>query len=115
MTEVGCFMGYVYTRITVDLEALYCCNTEIRVGSLRDQDFPTLWHGPAWQALRDRLRAGDYFAGCKTCGKFEQNLAWSRRFRERHGDDAWRAATGHDGPTRPRIADTRVVLPLLGS
>ncbi len=77
--EVGCWMGYVYTRVTVDEEVLYCCNTTVKVGSLRDAPFAALWHGPKWQALRDTLRAGNWFRGCERCGKFEQNTKWAAR------------------------------------
>lgn len=94
--DVGCFMGHVYTRITASLEVLYCCNTEVVVGSLGDASFGELWRGEAWQALRARLRRGDYFAGCARCGKFEQNVAWSDRVKRELGDAAWRAATGAD-------------------
>lgn len=77
--EVGCFMGYVYSRITVEGTVLYCCNTEVQVGSLQEEKFSALWRGEKWQALRDRLRAGRYFSGCDRCGKFEQNQKWSER------------------------------------
>jgi MoaA/NifB/PqqE/SkfB family radical SAM enzyme len=79
MAAVGCYMGFVYTRITVDLDVLYCCNTAARVGSLRETPFAALWEGEAWQALRDRLGAGDFLPGCERCGKFEQNVAWAAR------------------------------------
>ncbi len=94
IAEVGCFQGYVYTRITASLDVLYCCNTEVRVGSLADARLSELWRGEAWQGLRDRLRRGDYFAGCERCGKFEQNVAWSRRVREELGEAVWREVTG---------------------
>jgi MoaA/NifB/PqqE/SkfB family radical SAM enzyme len=103
IAEVGCFAGYFYTRITATGDVLYCCNTEVRVGSLADARFAELWRGPAWQALRDRLRRGDYFAGCARCGKFEQNVAWSERVRAELGDDVWRAATGADRRARLRV------------
>lgn len=106
IADVGCFMGHVYTRITASLDVLYCCNTAVRVGSLADDRFRDLWHGPVWQGLRDRLRGGDYFPGCERCGKFEQNLAWSERVRARLGDATWRAATGADA--RP-VVRLRVV------
>jgi hypothetical protein len=96
IADVGCFMGHVYTRITATLDVLYCCNTEVRVGSLADAPLSELWRGAAWQALRDRLRRGDYFAGCARCGKFEQNQKWSQRVREQLGEAAWRAVTGQD-------------------
>lgn len=87
--EIGCFMGYVYTRITVEGDVLFCCNTEVKVGSLRDAKLSELWRGPAWQALRDRLRAGRYFPGCDRCGKFEQNQKWSQRVRAAVGKEGF--------------------------
>jgi MoaA/NifB/PqqE/SkfB family radical SAM enzyme len=93
--DVGCFMGHVYTRITATGDVLYCCNTEVKVGSLADAPFGELWSGDAWNALRARLRRGDYFAGCARCGKFEQNVAWSERVKTL-GDAVWREATGAD-------------------
>lgn len=92
--DIGCFMGHVYTRITASLDVLYCCNTEIVVGSLRAARFTDLWRGDAWAALRARLRRGDYFAGCVRCGKFEQNVIWSDRVKAELGMEAWRAAIG---------------------
>lgn len=78
----GCFMGYLYARVTVDLELLYCCNTQVSVGHLGpDVDLGALWSGPRYQAMRDQLRAGRYFAGCDQCGKYKQNLKWSERLR----------------------------------
>lgn len=94
IADIGCFQGYVYTRITASLDVLYCCNTEVRVGSLADASFGELWRGEAWQALRDRFRRGDYLAGCERCGKFEQNAVWSERVRAELGEATWRAATG---------------------
>lgn len=94
--DVGCFMGHVYTRITATQDVLYCCNTEVRVGSLADAPLSALWRGDAWQALRARLRRGDYFAGCSRCGKFEQNAVWSERVKRELGDAAWRDAIGAD-------------------
>lgn len=94
MADIGCLMGYVYTRITVSGDVLYCCNTEVRVGSLADAPFAELWHGEAWQRLRERLRRGEFFRGCERCGKFEQNVKWSARLREAAGERAWRAAIG---------------------
>ena len=79
MDEIGCYMGYVYTRITVDQDVLYCCNTNVRVGSLRDAPFADLWTGEAWQALRDRIARHEWFEGCERCGKFEQNVKWATR------------------------------------
>jgi len=103
IADVGCFQGYVYTRITASLDVLYCCNTEVKVGSLADARFAELWRGAAWQALRDRLRRGDYLAGCERCGKFEQNVAWSKRVRDELGEAMWRDATGADRSTHLRV------------
>ncbi|MEC7987739.1 MAG: radical SAM protein [Myxococcota bacterium] len=80
MGAVGCFMGYVYTRITVDQDVLYCCNTKVKVGSLREHRFSDLWWGKRWQKLRDHLRSGLFFSGCEVCGKYEQNRKWMERY-----------------------------------
>lgn len=80
--EVGCYMGFVYARVTVDQEVLYCCNTRVSVGWLRDGvTFGALWDGPRWQAWRNKLHARRYPAGCDQCGKFKQNVKWSERLR----------------------------------
>lgn len=79
--EVGCWMGYVYTRVTVEEDVLYCCNTALRVGSLREATLHELWRGEAWQALRARFGAGDWAPGCERCGKFEQNQKWADALR----------------------------------
>lgn len=92
--DIGCFMGFAYTRITVDEEVLYCCNTEVQVGDVREQDLSALWWGEDWQRLRDQLRAGRYLRGCDKCGKFEQNRKWSERVKDKLGGETWAAATG---------------------
>lgn len=79
--QIGCYMGHVYTRLTVTGEVLYCCNTEVQVGHLDDGPLREQWFGPSWQAWRERLAGGDYPKGCDTCGKFEQNRKWSQRVR----------------------------------
>lgn len=79
--EVGCWMGYVYTRVTVDGEVLYCCNTEVKVGDLSERTFAEHWRGERWQALRGQLAGGQYLPGCERCGKFEQNARWAGRLR----------------------------------
>jgi MoaA/NifB/PqqE/SkfB family radical SAM enzyme len=87
--EIGCFLGFEYSRITVDGTVLYCCNTEVEVGRLdRPDDFSALWHGPAWQALRGRLGAGDFFPGCWQCGKVNENVKLATAFRQAHGPAA---------------------------
>lgn len=112
IAEVGCFLGYHYSRVTVEGAVLYCCNTEVEVGQLRD-GFSKLWRGPAWTALRARLRAGQYFAGCAQCGKFNQNVKLSERFRRVYGEDRWLAATGRGPGDAPTIAAGRTALRVL--
>lgn len=86
IAEIGCFVGYTYARVLVDGTVLYCCNTEVVVGSLREARFSALWDGPAWTALRARLRRGEYFPGCEQCGKLNQNVKLGRRFAARFGE-----------------------------
>ncbi len=86
--DVGCFMGLLYCRITVDCELLYCCNSEISVGVIDEKtSFRTLWEGEPYQAIRMRLRRGEYFDSCGQCGKYKQNLKWSHKLRARRGAD----------------------------
>jgi len=92
--SVGCFLGYEYSRITVDGTVLYCCNTEVVVGRLaRPDGFSALWRGPAWQVLRGRLAGGGYFTGCHQCGKLNENVKLGRAFRRAFGPDARPAAS----------------------
>lgn len=81
---VGCWMGHVYSRITVQGEILYCCNTEVKVGHLSERSFAEHWHGARWQSLREQLARGQYLNGCERCGKFEQNEKWARRLAADH-------------------------------
>lgn len=91
----GCFMGYAYARVTVDREVLFCCDGEVRVGSLAGgASFAALWNGAEWQRLRERLRGGKYFPGCARCGKYAQNVALGAAFERRHGPERLRAVTG---------------------
>lgn len=94
IADIGCFMGQVYSRVTVDGTVLYCCNTEVVVGHLSEARFSELWNGPAWNALRARLRRGEYFDGCHQCGKLNQNVALRARFVEEFGETRARAVTG---------------------
>jgi MoaA/NifB/PqqE/SkfB family radical SAM enzyme len=82
IAAVGCYMGFAYARVLVDGTVLYCCNTEVRVGSLAEASFSALWAGPAWQALRDRFRRGDYLDSCSQCGKLNQNVKIARQLRD---------------------------------
>ena len=76
--EVGCYMGTIYCRITVDNELLYCCNTDISVGHIDDNtSFQQLWEGEKYAEMRSRLGRGDFFESCQQCGKYKQNLKWA--------------------------------------
>jgi hypothetical protein len=74
-------MGHVYSRVLVDGTVLYCCNTEVVVGSLAEARFSQLWRGPRWEAWRARMRAGDYLPSCAQCGKLNQNVKIARQLR----------------------------------
>ena len=97
IADIGCFMGYAYSRITVDGTVLYCCNTEVVVGRLSEARFGDLWRGDAWNALRARLRRGEYFDGRRHCGKLSQNVAPRARFSERHGQERFLGVHGPGG------------------
>lgn len=92
--EVGCFMGYLYARVLVDGTVLFCCADEIVVGSLGQASFAELWRGPTWQALRQRLRQGQYWPACRRCGKLNQNLKVGRRFAAVYGEERRRQICG---------------------
>jgi len=112
--SIGCFLGYHYSRITVDGTVLYCCNTDVRVGTLADGTrFSSLWHGSEWQSLRRRLRDGGFFASCSQCGKFEQTRKLSAKFRAAYGEERWLAASGRasDGTAAARDRVRLEVLP----
>jgi len=80
--SIGCYMGWVYSRITVDGTILYCCSKEVVVGSLTEAPFSQHWYGKKWQELRERLRSGNYFNSCHQCGKLNQNFKWKQRVEE---------------------------------
>jgi MoaA/NifB/PqqE/SkfB family radical SAM enzyme len=95
IADVGCYMGYVYARVLVDGTVLYCCNTEVKVGTLATgARFSDLWRGPAWAALRDRMRRGDYLGSCNQCGKLNQNVKLARRFEDVYGRPRLLEVTG---------------------
>jgi MoaA/NifB/PqqE/SkfB family radical SAM enzyme len=79
MDAVGCAMGFAYTRITVDGEILFCCNTAVEVGHVDAGDLVGQWFGPRWQQTRERIARHEWFEGCDRCGKFEQNVKWRER------------------------------------
>ena len=94
IADVGCFMGYVYSRITADGTVLYCCNTDVVVGSLGEASFADLWRGSVWEGLRARMRRGEYFPSCNQCGKLNQNVKIGRAFGRAFGEERLRRVTG---------------------
>jgi MoaA/NifB/PqqE/SkfB family radical SAM enzyme len=118
--QVGCFMGFSYARVLVDGTVLYCCNTEVRVGSLSSGTrFAELWNGPTWQSLRDRFREGRYLESCRQCGKLNQNVKLARAFEQRFGPEALLEVTGRGPsvdrePRRPTFTRGRTRLPVVG-
>ena len=96
--DIGCFMGFAYARVAVDGTVLYCCNTEVEIGTLaHGARFSELWHGERWNRLRDRLRRGWYWASCAQCGKVNQNVKLGRRFAKAYGEVRLLEVTGRGG------------------
>jgi hypothetical protein len=88
-------MGHYYARVLVDGTVLYCCNTEVRVGTLASgASFSQLWNGPEWNALRQKMRRGEYFDSCRQCGKLNQNVKLAARFEKRFGPERLAQVTG---------------------
>lgn len=111
--SVGCFMGYSYARVLVDGTVLYCCNTDVRVGSLAGGErFSELWAGESWQALRERFRRGEYLPSCGQCGKLNQNVKLASRFERRFGRQRLYEVTGRRPDGSP-IHGPVVRLPLV--
>lgn len=100
--EIGCFMGYVYARVLVDGTVLFCCNTDVVVGNLADGRFSELWRAPRWEAMRARMRDGDYLPSCRQCGKVVQNVKLGKAFAKRFGAERLAAVTGANAPPRRR-------------
>ena len=101
--ELVCFLGGFYSRVTVDGTVLFCCNTEVEIGSLSVLPFSSWWRSARWEYWRRRMRDGRYLESCSQCGKLNQNDKLSRRFRERFGDEAWRAVTGRGAGRVPVV------------
>lgn len=103
IADVGCFMGFAYARVLVDGTVLYCCNTAVRVAKLDEgEPFSKLWHGPAWNALRDRFRTGDYLPSCDQCGKLNQNVKLAKLLESKLGRARLLEVTGRGPNARAR-------------
>ncbi len=93
--DTGCFMGYLYSRVTVEEELLFCCNTNVSVGHVSEETpLSTLWSSPRYDGIRKHLRAGRYFKGCHQCGKYKQNLKWSERLQGKLPKDVFLSLIG---------------------
>ena len=101
--ELGCFLGGFYSRVTVDGTVLFCCNTEVEIGSLSVLPFSSWWRSARWDYWRRRMRQGRYLQSCFQCGKVNQNDKLSQRFRETFGEQAWLEVTGRGGEQRPTV------------
>ena len=96
--DVGCFIGQTYARVLVDGTVLYCCNTDVVVGHLAEARFSDLWRAERWNAVRARMRRGDYFDSCSQCGKIAQNVKLRARFEAAYGPERARDVTGGGAP-----------------
>jgi MoaA/NifB/PqqE/SkfB family radical SAM enzyme len=95
IADIGCFMGYAYARVLVDGTVLYCCNTEVRIGTLaRGARFSELWRSPEWDRWRERMRRGEYLPSCGQCGKLNQNVKLAQRFELAYGRERLLQITG---------------------
>jgi len=98
--DVGCFMGWTYARVTVEGKILFCCSTEVEVGSLAEAKFSEQWFGTSWNQTRERLMQGRYFPGCAQCGKLNQNSKIGTKVREKFGVPIYLARTGRLNESR---------------
>lgn len=98
MPEIGCFMGWSYARVTVEGRILFCCAPEIEVGHLDQGSFSEQWFSPRWNAVRERLMRGEYFASCAQCGKLNQNVKIGQQVNAKFGEQLYLERTGRHAP-----------------
>jgi MoaA/NifB/PqqE/SkfB family radical SAM enzyme len=96
VSEVGCFMGWYYARVTADGRILLCCSTEVEVGHVLAGSFSDQWFGTKWGERRERLMRGQYFPGCGQCGKINQNVKIAGKVKEQLGEPLYFMRTGRD-------------------
>jgi MoaA/NifB/PqqE/SkfB family radical SAM enzyme len=96
--EIGCFMGWHYARVTVEGRILFCCSTEVEVGDLSQGTFSAQWYGAQWNEQRARLMRGEYFNGCRQCGKLNQNVKIGEKTRSELGEPIYLLRTGRALP-----------------
>jgi len=92
--EIGCFMGWNYSRVTVEGKILFCCSTEVEVGHLAQGKFSEQWYGREWQEVREKLMQGDYYSSCNQCGKLNQNVKIGQKIKEKFGEEIYLLRTG---------------------
>jgi hypothetical protein len=64
----------------VDLELLYCCNTEVSIGFINsERSFRDLWTGESYAALRMQFLDNRFLPSCAQCGKYKQNVKWAMK------------------------------------
>ncbi len=83
--EIGCYSGYVYSRIESDGTVYFCCRTEdiFEVGNISEQSFQKIWFdSPQMKFCRERMRNGEYFPACNSC------LNWGPNYRIKQELDA---------------------------
>lgn len=94
INEIGCFMGWYYSRITVEGKILFCCSTEIEVGHLSQGKFSIQWYENKWQSTREKLMQGNYYSSCSQCGKLNQNIKIGKKVKEKCGEEIYLLRTG---------------------
>jgi radical SAM protein with 4Fe4S-binding SPASM domain len=64
-----CPMAMNYLKVTPDGAVFPCCRgpDELKMGNVLEQDFESIWNGPAYREFRRRMFAGDYPDVCKDC------------------------------------------------
>lgn len=92
--ETGCFMGWYYSRVTVEGKILFCCSTEVEVGSLSEGKFSEQWYDSQWQKVREKLMQGSYYPNCTQCGKLNQNVKIGKKVKEKFGEEIYLLRTG---------------------
>ncbi|MBI4852517.1 MAG: radical SAM protein [Acidobacteria bacterium] len=92
--EIGCFMGWYYSRITVEGKILFCCSTEVEVGNLSKGKFSEQWFDNQWQEARENLMQGKYYSSCSQCGKLNQNVKIGKKVKEKFGEELYFLRTG---------------------
>ncbi len=68
--EVGCYSGYMYSRVEADGTVYFCCRTDdvFKVGNLREHSFRDIWfNAPLMKEYRERMRQHEYFEECQSC------------------------------------------------